>query len=168
MATPTSATTQSAQDIILGGLRKIGKYSTGQPLDPTIGSSCLQTVNDLMDSLSNDNLLCYAAIENILYFTANQQQYTIGNPQSTSSIAGTFTPGQAVIAGVSSIPAGLVAGTSGSAGPGINQVASTLADVGGFFPAGTYVTAFNAGARTAITFTAPPVGVSATISAWGV
>jgi|SRR5277367_3038680 len=147
--TPTSATTQAAQDLILGGLRKIGKYTTGQPLDLTIGSSCLQTLNDLMDSLSNDNLLCYAAIENILYFTANVQQYTVGNPQSSTTVTGTFTSGSPIITNVlPGIPTGLVAGTSGTAGSGVNQVASTLADVQVFFPVGTYVTAFNTTTRT--------------------
>lgn len=158
MATPSSATTQSAQDIVLGALRKINAYTSGQILDPDLGADSLQTLNDTMDSLSNDNLLCYAAIENILYFTANQSIYTVGNPVAPITAAGTFALNSNVITSVSgltaAIAAGLLAGTSGSAGSGVSQVASTLSDVGNFFPAGTYVTAINSVSGT-ITMSAP-------------
>lgn len=149
MTTPSIATTQSAQDIILGALKRINAYAPGQPLDATTAADALQLLNDMMDSWSNDNLLCFSSNENILYFTGGQSVYTVGNPQSSTTLSGTFTSGSPTITAVSNIPTGaLVAGTSGAAGVGVSQVASTLADVGNFFPAGTFVLAFNNVAHT--------------------
>lgn len=154
MTTPAIATTQSAQDIILGGLRRINAYAPGQVLDAQTAADALQMLNDMMDSWSNDNLLCYSSVENILYFTAGQSTYTVGNPLAPSVLNGTFTQGSPVIAGVSGLASsGLMAGSSGTAGPGVTQIASTIVDTFGTFPVGTFVLAINL-ATAAVTMSA--------------
>ena len=155
MTTPAIATTQSAQDIILGGLRRINAYAAGQPLDPTTAADALQMLNDMMDSWSNDNLLCFASNENILYFTAGQSQYTVGNPVGPNPLTGTFAVGSPTITAVAGLASsGIFAGTSGTSGSGVSQIASTLSDTQNAFPVGTFVLAFNAAAQT-VTMSAP-------------
>ena len=155
MTTPAISTTQSAQDIILGGLKRINAYAPGQPLDATTAADALQLLNDMMDSWSNDNLLCFASVENILYFTGGQSTYTVGNPTAANPLTGTFAVGSPTITGVTGLASsGMVAGIGGVAAAGVSQVASTLIDTQNAFPAGTFVLAFNPAAQT-VTMSAP-------------
>ena len=131
----------TALDIITGALRRINSYQPGEQIAPADVSDALTTLNDLLDSWSTDKLQIFGSNENITYWTANQNQYRIGNPTSTSlglsPFTGTLTSGSNIITGVTNIPSGLMAGSNAnSSGAG-----STLTDVAGVIPAGTYVTA---------------------------
>jgi hypothetical protein len=131
----------TAQDIIKGALRRITSYQPGDPLSQTDEVDLLETLNDLLDSWSTDKLQIFGSNENITYWTANQNQYRIGNPTCTSiglpPFTGTVTGGSNIITGITNIPSGLVAGSNAnSSGAG-----STLTDTANVIPAGTYVTA---------------------------
>lgn len=126
----TGNVTTSASDLCLGGLLSINAFSPGQPLSNQVGSTVLQVLNDLMDSLSTDQAFIYTQTENILQWTPGQYQYTIGNP-----VGGTFTAiptvGSAALTSAT-IPSNLVAGGS-------------LSDLGGAIPPGATVVSFGAG-----------------------
>lgn len=131
----------TALDWIKGALRRVNSYQSGEQIAAPDESDCLETLNDLLDSLSTDKQLNFGSNENILTWTANKTQYTIGNPRCTdiglSTFTGTATSGSNVITGVTQMPSGLVAGTSlSSVGAG-----STITDSQSVIPAGTYVTA---------------------------
>lgn len=111
-------------------------------------NDCLDTLNDLLDSWSIDKLLIFGSVENILNLNAGQALYKIGNPTNVSlgepNIIGTLTAASPTITGVTIMPADIVAGTAAS---GVNA-GSSLTDVAGAIPSGTYVTAFSSGAQT--------------------
>lgn len=147
----TGNVTTTASDIILGALLNINAYAIGQTLNPQIASTCMQVLNDLLDSLSIDQAFIYTQNENIVQWTPGQYQYTIGNPTAAVPFAGYTTLGSPVITGAT-IPAALIVGASLT-----DQLAS--------IPAGTTVTAVSSGASpTAITFTGAPTGSAATLS----
>jgi hypothetical protein len=141
--------TTTAGDIATGALLNINAYAVGQPLNSQVGSTCLQVLNDLLDSLSTDQAFVYTQTQNILAWTPGKFQYSIGNP-----VGGTFlgytTSGSPTITGVT-IPANL-------------QVNGDLTDTSNAVPAGTTVLAFSTIAPASVTFTAPPVGSGATLS----
>lgn len=124
-----SATT--ANDLIIGALRFINQYSPGESLDSADANDALQTLNDLLDSMSTDQASVFASNENILTFTANQYIYTIGN-YDAGQFAGTVTSGSPTITGVT-VPADMVI-NGDLTGSGI--------------PDGTTILSFNAGANT--------------------
>lgn len=121
----------TANDIILGALKFINVYAPGEPLDDSDAQDSLTTLNDLLDSLSTQEYAIYAAVENILTFTPQQYQYTIGN-YDAGSFPGTVTNGSPTITGAT-VPSNMVIGGDLS-GSGI--------------PAGTTILAFNSGAGT--------------------
>lgn len=146
----TGNVTSTASDIILGALLNINAYAIGQTLNAQIASTCMQVLNDLLDSLSIDQAFIYTQNENIVQWTPGQYQYTIGNPTAVP-FAGYTTQGSTIITGAT-IPAALVVGASLT-----DQLAS--------IPAGTTVTAVSSGANpTAITFTGAPTGSAATLN----
>jgi hypothetical protein len=138
----------TALDLIKGALRRVNAYQPGEAIAPLDAQDCLDTLNDLFDSLSTDHNSIVGSVENILYWTAQQNQYTIGNPLCTDlgspPFTGTLTGGSNQITGVTNVPANLVAGTALS-GVGAG---STLTDTAGVIPEGTYCTAFGAGTVT--------------------
>lgn len=99
-------TTTTAQDIILGGLLNINAYALGQNLDNATASMCMQILNDLLDSLSTDEAFVFTQTENILAWTPEQFQYTVGNPVG-GTFTGTLTSGSPVIMGTTT-PAGVI------------------------------------------------------------
>lgn len=131
----------TASDIILGAFLNINSYSPGEPLassDATVG---LNALNDLLDSLSNDEAFVYTQQETIFSWIQGQYQYTVGNPVG-GTFVGTLTGGSPTITGVTSMPSNLTIG-------------GTLTDIGGVIPSGTSlvpvpttVLGFNAGAQT--------------------
>lgn len=156
----------TASDLIKSALTRINSYAQGEPLLQPDAQSCLDTLNDMLDSWSIDKQLIYGSIENIFQLQAGQPQYRIGNPLNTSlglpNFTGYVTGGSPIIAGIVGLPTtGLVAGAVG-----ISQAGSTISDVGAAIPAGAQVLSIITGSTTAITFTAPPVGTSATISGY--
>lgn len=132
----------TALDIVKGALRNINSYQSGETIAPQDEQDCLDKLNDLLDSWSTDEMFVYGSNENILQWVPGKNQYTIGNPTNQTlgyaNIIGTVS-GSTIT--TSSIPSQLVAGTS-------TLNASTLTDLAGVFPAGTYVSAIGSGTIT--------------------
>jgi hypothetical protein len=121
----------TAQDIIVGALRFINCYAPGESLDQADASDALQTLNDLLESLSTDHCAVFASEENVFQFTAGQYKYTIGN-YDAGTFAGTITGGSDTITSAT-VPADMVV-NGDLTGPGI--------------PAGTTIVSFDANAGT--------------------
>lgn len=124
----------TANDLILGALKRINVYSPGETLANDDATDALDTLNELLDSWSTDQSSVFASSETLLTFVAGQYQYTVGNYDG-----GNF-PGIVSVAGTvnitgATIPADLIA----------------RADVTGTgIPAGTTIVSVNAGAGTAV------------------
>lgn len=121
----------TANDIITGALRFINQYAPGESLSSSDASDALQTLNDLLESLSTNESAVYASDENVFNYVSGQYRYTIGN-YDAGQFAGTVTSGSPTIT-LATVPADMVAGGDLS-GAGI--------------PAGTTILSFNAGAGT--------------------
>lgn len=128
MGTPVP---QTAQSIIAGALKFCNAYAPGEPLAADDAADALETLNDLLESLSTDQASVFASSEEIFNFTAGQYRYTIGN-YDAGTFAGTVTNLSPTITGVI-VPADMVA-RGDLTGTGI--------------PAGTTILSFNAGAGT--------------------
>src|ERR1700761_2679461 len=121
-----STVTSSAQDIITGALRNINVLAAAETPSASDSADALQVLNDLLESWSIDHLTVYSVVENILSFTPQQYQYTIGNPVGGSFI-GTLASGSPTISGVT-IPSNMI-------------VCRTLTGKQGAVPSGTTITA---------------------------
>lgn len=121
----------TAQDIISGALRFINVLASGEALAADEAAESLETMNDLLESLSTDQGAIFCTQERIFTFTPGTYQYTIGN-YDAGTFAGTVTSGSAVIT-AASVPTNMVAGGD-LTGTGI--------------PAGTTILSFNAGLST--------------------
>lgn len=162
----------TALDLIKGALRRINSYQSGDTIAAPDANDCLETLNDLLDSLSLDKSFVYGTNEWILSWTAQKNQYRIGNPSNAQlsgenntggtlpliwpNIVGTLTNGSPTISGVTSMPSNLVAGSAAAFQVGSGSI---LSDVQNLIPTGATVIAFNAGAQT-ITMSAPATGNS--------
>jgi hypothetical protein len=124
-------------DIIKGALRRINAYQSGEAIAPLDAQDCLETWNDLLDSLSTEKSAVPGSIENILHWVPGQNQYKIGNPKCTdlgfAPFTGTLTALSPIITGVTNIPSNLAGG-------------ATLTDVAAAIPAGS--TVLSVGANT--------------------
>lgn len=136
-------------NLIQGALRRINSYQSGEPLAQTDAADCLDTFNDLLDSLSTDKQYIFGVNENILSWTAQKRQYSIGNPTCTlvgsQPFIGTLTSGSPTISSVTNIPANLVAGATAAFLVGSGSI---LTDVQNLIPANTTVTAIGASSVT--------------------
>ncbi len=121
----------TANDLIIGAFLFINNYSPGESLDSADANDALQTLNDLLESLSTDQASVYASSENVLQFTPGQYIYTIGN-YDAGTFAGVVTSGSPTITGVT-VPTDMIANGDLS-GSGI--------------PDGTTILSFNSGAGT--------------------
>jgi hypothetical protein len=141
--------TTTALNLIQGALRKINSYQSGEPIQTPDENDSLDTLNDLLDSLSTDKQFIFGSNENILSWTAQQRLYKIGNPVNSllglPPFAGTLTGGSNVITGVTNFPAQVVAGQNPAYSVGSGSI---LTDVQGLIPANATVTAFNSTAGT--------------------
>ena len=151
----------TAQDIITGALLNINAYAPGQALDSTIASLSLTSLNDLLDSLSNDQAFVFTQNENIVAWTPGTFIYTVGNP-----VGGTFTgytiSGQPTIVGVTSV----VPITFGYTGVVAGQfLGGNLSDTSALIPSASTLVSYNAGSTSAITFTGAPTGTTANLTA---
>jgi hypothetical protein len=121
-----------ALDLIKGALRRVNSYQSGEPLAPLDAQDCLDTLNDLLDSLSTDHTSIVGSVENILQWVPGQSQYRIGNPVCTSlgfaPFTGSLTANSGTLSGITNMPANLIVG-------------ATLSDVAGVIPSGATVTA---------------------------
>ena len=124
----TANVTTTASDLILGGLLNINAFSPGQPLSNEVGSTCMQVLNDLLDSLSQDQDFVYTQTLNQFQWNPGQYQYTVGNPIG-GSFAATVTATSNVLTGVT-VPGNLIFG-------------GTLTDTGGAIQDDTTITAFD-------------------------
>lgn len=70
----------SALDLIKGALRRITSYQSGDTIAPPDAQDCLDTLNDLLESLSLDKQIMPGSNEWILSWTTGQRLYTVGNP----------------------------------------------------------------------------------------
>lgn len=152
--------TTTALNIIQGALRRINSYQSGEPIATPDAQDCLDTLNDLLDSLSTDFEFVFGTQEKILSWTVGQKLYKVGNPVCTllgsQPFTGTLTSGSNVITGVTNMPSKLVAGAAAAYAIGSGSI---LTDVQGLIPANATVTAFNAVAQT-ITMSANAIGSS--------
>lgn len=97
----------TANQLILGALLNINAYAPGESLRAADSSTCLEVLNDLLDSWDNDRGQLYCINENTFNFVANQYQYTIGN-YDAGQFAGTVTNGSPTITGVT-VPSDMIA-----------------------------------------------------------
>lgn len=68
----------SAQDLITDALQGIGAYAAGETISAADLALCLQRLNTMIDSWSNENLLTYAELEQSTTLIPTKYQYTIG------------------------------------------------------------------------------------------
>lgn len=97
----------TANDLILGALKRINVYAPGESLASDDAQDALDTLNELLDSWSTDQASVFASAENILTFTPGKYQYTIGNYVSSNFFTGTLVNGSPTISGVT-IPSDLI------------------------------------------------------------
>lgn len=139
-------------NVVQGALRRINSYQSGEPIANADANDCLDTFNDLLDSMSIDKQMIFGSVENILTLNAGQAQYTIGNPTCTSlgepPFVGSLTSGSPTITGVTTMPADITVG-------------GTLTDTAGVIPKGTTVLAFDSVAQT-VTMSANATATPAT------
>src|SRR5277367_5566873 len=97
----------TASYLVQGGLLNINSYSPGAPLETQDANTGLDTLNDLLESLSNDKAFIFTQDETIFQWIGGQYEYTVGNPVSPTTFSGTITGGSPIISGVTQIPADL-------------------------------------------------------------
>jgi hypothetical protein len=135
----------TALDIITGALLNINSYSPGETLQPSDAQTGLNVLNDLIDSLANDECFMYTQLETIFQWIGGQFQYTVGNPVG-GTFLGTITGGSNVITAVAPIPANMIIG-------------GTLTDLGAVIPSGTNIapvaTTITAIGASTVTMSAP-------------
>lgn len=98
----------TANDLILGALKRINVYAPGESLAQDDAQDGLDTLNEMLDSWSTDEASVFCIVENVLTFVANQYQYTVGNPLSANTFTGTLISGTPTISGVT-VPPDLIA-----------------------------------------------------------
>lgn len=149
--------TTTASDIVRGALRRINSYQSGETLAAFDLNDCLETLNDLLDSLSTSEQFVFGVNENILSWTAQKKQYSIGNPVCTllgsQPFTGTLTAGSPTITGVT-VPSNLIAGATAAYTVGSGSI---LTDVQGLIPANTTVIGISG---TSVTMSANAIGSS--------
>lgn len=121
----------TAQQIILGALRFINSYSPGESLDAADAEDALETLNDLLESLSTDQASVFFSSEDVFTFVSGQYRYTIGN-YDAGTFAGTVTNGSPTIT-LATVPSDMV-------------IRGDLSGAG--IPSGTTILSFNAGLGT--------------------
>ena len=146
----------TALELIKGALRRVNAYQSGEQIAPLDAQDCLDTLNDLFDSLSTDHSSITGTIENILSWTAGQNKYTVGNPLCTDlgspPFTGTLALNSPTISGVTNIPSNLLVG-------------ATLTDTASVIPEGTTVAAIGTNTVTmSANATATPSGGVDTIT----
>jgi hypothetical protein len=113
----------TAGDIITGALLNINSYSPGAPLNAQDATVGLNALNDLLDSLSNDEAFVYTQQETIFSWISNQFEYTVGNPVG-GTFLGNTAAGSPIITGITSLPSQLIVG-------------GTITDLQSLIPGGT-------------------------------
>src|SRR3990167_569940 len=65
--------------VILRSMRLIGEKARGATLDANEQTECLAELNTMLESWSNERLMCYAITEDTATLTASTESYTIGS-----------------------------------------------------------------------------------------
>ena len=79
-------------DIITRAMRDIGALAAGETPTPDEAQDAFDTLNDLIDQWSNENMMVFNVTEIIFPVIAGQVQYTIGpNPSTQNFIGASFT-----------------------------------------------------------------------------
>lgn len=134
--------TTTALNLLQGALRRINSYQSGEQIAVPDAADCLDTLNDLLDSLSTDKQYIFGSNENILNWTAQKRLYTVGNPIMTllgsGPFIGTLTSGSPTITAITNMPANLVAGSTAAYTVGSGSI---LVDAQGLIPQLTTVLA---------------------------
>jgi hypothetical protein len=150
--------TTTAANIIQSALRKMNSYQSGEPMATPDENDMLDTLNDLLDSLSTSKDYMFGVNENVLAWSAQKRLYTVGNPTCTllgsPPFTGTFTSGSPTITGVTNMPANIVAGQNPAYTLGSGSI---LTDVQGLIPLNTTVLAFT---TNSVTMSANAIGNS--------
>jgi hypothetical protein len=151
--------TTTALGLIKGALRKVNSYQSGEQLASYDEADCLETLNDLLDSLSTDREFIFGSNENILSWTAQQKLYKVGNPTCAllglPPFTGTLTAGSPVITGITNFPGQIVAGQNPAYQVGSGSI---LSDTQGLIPANATVLSYT---TNTITMSANAIGNSA-------
>ena len=74
----TDTVNKTAQDVILGALKKVGAYSSGDVLSNEDANDCLDILNGLLDQLSTEKLAVYSTVETVFTMNPGQSSYTVG------------------------------------------------------------------------------------------
>ena len=81
-----------AIDIISRALKDIGALEAGETPTPEAAQDAFEMLNDMIDQLSNENMMVFNVSEIIYPVIAGQVQYTIGpNPSTQNFIGASFT-----------------------------------------------------------------------------
>ncbi len=68
----------TALDLITFAFVRMGTYASSETIADADAEDCLTILNDMLDSWSNEELTCFANLEQSIALTANKQTYTIG------------------------------------------------------------------------------------------
>lgn len=74
----TDPTQKTVLDLITGALRKTGEYAAGEPIANEDANAALDSLNGLLDLLSNESMAIYNNNENTVMLTAGKFLYTVG------------------------------------------------------------------------------------------
>lgn len=150
--------TATALSLIKGALQRVNSYQSGEQIQAPDAEDCLETLNDLLDSISTDRDYVFGSQENILSWTAQKRLYKIGNPTCAllglQPFTGTLTAGSNVITGITNLPAQIVAGQTAAYQVGSGSI---LTDTQGLIPVNATVT--EVGTNT-VTMSANAIGNS--------
>lgn len=81
-----------AIDIISRALKDIGALESGETPTPDAAQDAFDMLNDLIDQLSNENMMVFNVTEIIFPVISGQVQYTIGpNPSTQNFVGASFT-----------------------------------------------------------------------------
>lgn len=73
-----SATQQTAGQLVLNAYQMIGYYATNEQMNGPDGQLGLQQLVNMLDSWSNESLMCFAILEQSVTLTVGKSRYTIG------------------------------------------------------------------------------------------
>lgn len=68
----------TARDLIQEAVEKIGAYGAGETMSSADENRCLSVFQNMIDSWSNESLICFAIKEQTLTLVVNQLTYTLG------------------------------------------------------------------------------------------
>jgi hypothetical protein len=118
----------TALDIIQGALLNINSYSPGETVSPADAQVGLAILNDLIDSLANDECFMYTQVETIFPWVAGQYQYSVGNPVG-GTFLGNVTGGSNVINGIIPVPSDVAIGSVLTDQQGVLTAGTALAPI---------------------------------------